>query len=62
LLEVLTAKLKRSRTLWMMVPERAITDTTINILLPLLDCEQSSELAASITGKEAAMSGRRTTD
>ncbi len=36
-LEVLTAKLKPSRTLWMMVPAGAITDTTINTLLPLLE-------------------------
>ncbi len=35
-LEALTAKLKPSRTLWMMVPAGAITDTTINTLLPLL--------------------------
>ena len=36
-LEALTAKLKPSRTLWMMVPAGAITDTTINTLLPLLE-------------------------
>ena len=36
-LEALTAKLKPSRTLWMMVPAGAITDTTINALLPLLE-------------------------
>jgi 6-phosphogluconate dehydrogenase len=36
-LEALTAKLKSSRTLWMMVPAGAITDTTINTLLPLLE-------------------------
>jgi 6-phosphogluconate dehydrogenase len=35
--EALTAKLKPSRTLWMMVPAGAITDTTINTLLPLLE-------------------------
>ena len=36
-LEALTAKLKPSRTLWMMVPAGAVTDTTINTLLPLLE-------------------------
>ena len=36
-LEALTAKLKPSRTLWMMVPAGAITDTTIDLLLPLLE-------------------------
>jgi 6-phosphogluconate dehydrogenase len=36
-LEALTAKLKPSRTLWMMVPAGAVTDTTINALLPLLE-------------------------
>ncbi len=36
-LEALTAKLKPARTLWMMVPAGAITDTTINTLLPLLE-------------------------
>jgi 6-phosphogluconate dehydrogenase len=36
-LEALTAKLKPSRTLWMMVPAGAITDATINTLLPLLE-------------------------
>jgi 6-phosphogluconate dehydrogenase len=36
-LEALTAKLKPSRTLWMMVPAGAITDTTIDTLSPLLE-------------------------
>jgi 6-phosphogluconate dehydrogenase len=36
-LEALTAKLKPSRALWMMVPAGAITDTTINTLLSLLE-------------------------
>jgi 6-phosphogluconate dehydrogenase len=36
-LEALTAKLKPARALWMMVPAGAITDATINTLLPLLD-------------------------
>jgi 6-phosphogluconate dehydrogenase len=36
-LEALTAKLKPSRTLWMMVPAGAITDATIDLLLPLLE-------------------------
>jgi 6-phosphogluconate dehydrogenase len=36
-LEALTAKLKPARTLWMMVPAGAVTDSTINTLLPLLD-------------------------
>src|SRR5207237_516157 len=36
-LQALIAKLKPSRTLWMMVPAGAITDTTINMLLPLLE-------------------------
>jgi 6-phosphogluconate dehydrogenase len=35
-LEVLVVKLKPPRTLWMMVPAGAITDTTITALLPLL--------------------------
>ena len=35
-LEALTVKLKPSRTLWMMVPAGAVTDTTIDTLLPLL--------------------------
>ena len=36
-LEALTAKLVPSRALWMMVPAGAITDTTVNTLLPLLE-------------------------
>ena len=36
-LEALTAKLKPARTLWMMVPAGAATDTTIDTLLPLLE-------------------------
>ena len=36
-LEALTAKLKPSRTLWMMVPAGAITDTTVDTLLSLLE-------------------------
>ncbi len=36
-LEALTAKLEPPRTLWMMVPAGAITDATINALLPLLE-------------------------
>jgi 6-phosphogluconate dehydrogenase len=36
-LEALTGKLKAPRTLWMMVPAGAVTDTTINTLLPLLE-------------------------
>ncbi len=36
-LEALTATLAPSRTLWMMVPAGAITDTTINTLSPLLE-------------------------
>ena len=36
-LEALTATLRPSRTLWMMVPAGAITDTTINTLSPLLE-------------------------
>jgi 6-phosphogluconate dehydrogenase len=36
-LEALAAKLKPSRTLWMMVPAGAVTDTTIDTLLPLLE-------------------------
>ena len=36
-LEMLAAKLKPPRTLWMMVPAGAITDTTITALLPLLE-------------------------
>jgi 6-phosphogluconate dehydrogenase len=35
-LEVLIVKLASPRTLWMMVPAGAITDATINALLPLL--------------------------
>ena len=35
-LEALTSKLASPRTLWMMVPAGAITDATINALLPLL--------------------------
>src|SRR5260221_3059282 len=36
-LEALTAKLEPARALWMMVPAGAVTDSTINTLLPLLD-------------------------
>jgi 6-phosphogluconate dehydrogenase len=36
-LEALTAMLKPARTLWMMVPAGAITDATIDTLLPLLE-------------------------
>ncbi|HEV2008280.1 MAG TPA: decarboxylating 6-phosphogluconate dehydrogenase [Burkholderiales bacterium] len=36
-LEELATTLKPSRTLWMMVPAGAITDTTINTLAPLLE-------------------------
>jgi 6-phosphogluconate dehydrogenase len=36
-LEALTAKLEPSRTLWMMVPAGAITDATVDALLPLLE-------------------------
>jgi 6-phosphogluconate dehydrogenase len=36
-LEALTVKLASPRTLWMMVPAGAITDATINALLPLLE-------------------------
>ena len=36
-LEALTAKLKPARAVWMMVPAGAVTDSTINTLLPLLD-------------------------
>ncbi|GAA0722931.1 decarboxylating 6-phosphogluconate dehydrogenase [Dokdonella soli] len=35
-LDALVAKLKAPRTLWMMVPAGAITDDTVNALLPLL--------------------------
>ena len=36
-LEALATTLEPSRTLWMMVPAGAITDTTINTLVPLLE-------------------------
>jgi 6-phosphogluconate dehydrogenase len=36
-LEALVAMLKPSRALWMMVPAGAVTDTTIDALLPLLE-------------------------
>jgi 6-phosphogluconate dehydrogenase len=36
-LAALTAKLKPARAVWMMVPAGAVTDSTINTLLPLLD-------------------------